>query len=123
MGLCATLLDVTEQQRLLAGQIARAALDRKGIDVRRAGERIGMSPGTLYAIFNGKETVQRATLRAFEGLVGLPWDLLTAVREGDTDAVEAMHFDDADLRRYVLNGLSGLSGDGGAIGGSGRRRA
>lgn len=86
-----------------------------------------MSPGTLYAIFNGKETVQRATLRAFEGLVGLPWDLLTAVREGDTGAVEAMHFDDADLRRYVLSGLSQLGSDGGggdgAIGGNARRRA
>jgi transcriptional regulator with XRE-family HTH domain len=79
----------------------------------KAAQRMGVARSTLSRIIEGNESVRPETLRAVEGLLGLPRRYLDFVVNGDAERIGRLHDMDPDLRRHTLDALEEAVQDGG----------
>jgi hypothetical protein len=91
-------------RRELAGQIVRSEYQRRGWKAKDADQHVGVSPATLYRIYDGDPRVQDFSLSPVEGGLELPSGLLSYIIAGDVDRIERLQMRD-DLKSRILSEL------------------
>ncbi|MCA1845795.1 MAG: helix-turn-helix domain-containing protein, partial [Actinobacteria bacterium] len=67
-------------QRRTTGNLVLAGREAKGLSLRRAARRLGMSPRALRNWEKGRESIPYAVRQAMVTLYGIPPELLTPAR-------------------------------------------
>jgi len=113
-----------QERRNLAGQIIRDTIEqiRPRITMQIAAARAGISLDTLYAVLNGEERRNTATLRGLEVAFDLPPRLLTWIIDGDTGRINHAQMPD-DLRDRILYDIAEIEAGSDGPGAQRRRQA